>query len=331
MNQHDTDRDDSATNHTPFERAEHRGTQSATDERPANDAPAERNTEASTTPSSGELAAQVELLADENARLRTKYASAKRVRYRRTALGLAGVGLLAIVGALAVPTGQDVLFVLGATGLFGALLTAVLTPERFVAASVGERIYEALAANHAALVDELGLRSEPRYLPGTSSVAPKVFVPQRADTSSPTGETGPIVTDEDRRGLLFEPTGAGLYTAFVQATPDNPPTAPAVLAGQLADAVVDQFELARAVDPDVVGDRVTFAVTDGAFGPLDRFDHPIPSFFAVSLAASRGRPVRLTVYPGDDRADWLVTCWWADSSDGTDGDSTAQEPASAGS
>jgi len=321
MNQYDTDRDDSATNYTPVERTAHRGPQSATGETTAEGASPGRTQRTATPPSADELAAQVELLADENARLRAKYASATRTRYRRTALGLAGVGLLAAVGGLAIPAGRDVLFVLGATGLFGAILTAVLTPERFVAASVGERIYGALATNHAALVDELGLRSEPRYLPGTASVAPKVFVPQRARTASPTGETGPIVTDEDHRGLLFEPTGAGLYTAFVEATPDGPEPTPAALAGQLADAVVEQFELARTVEPDVVGDRVSFAVTDGAFGPLDRFDHPIPSFLAVGLAASRGRPVRLTVYPGDDRADWLVTCWWADGDDDTADDS----------
>ncbi|ELZ11170.1 hypothetical protein C479_07673 [Halovivax asiaticus JCM 14624] len=313
MSHHDTDRDDSATDRTP---TEHGRTQSTTGEATSGEAAAGSHAAAETTLTPDELAAQVELLADENARLRETYANAKRARYRRTALGLAGVGMLAVVGGLTVPAGRDVLFVLGATGLFGALLTYVLTPERFVAASVGERIYGALATNHAALIDELGLRSEPRYLPGTSSVAPKVFVPQRASTTSPTGETGPIVTDEDHRGLLLEPTGAELYTAFAEASPADPATTPAPLAGQLAEAVVDQFELARTIEPDVDGDRVTFAVTDAAFGPLDRFDHPIPSFLAVGLAASRGRPVRLTVYPGDDRADWLVTCWWTDAATG---------------
>lgn len=266
------------------------------------------------------LAAQVDLLAEENRRLRAEYARARRVRYRKTAAGLALVGAVAVLAGLAVPAGREVLFVLGATGLFGGLLTYYLTPERFVAATVGERVVAAHASNHAALIDELGLRRERRYLPGADGVGPRVYVPQHADATVPADETGPIVTEASSRGLLLEPTGAGLYDAFAASAADIDASTPAALAPQLADAVVEQFELARSVEPDVDADRVTFAVADAAFGPLDRFDHPVPSLLSVGLAAGLDRPVELSVDAGDDRADWLVTCRWA-----TDAERSATE------
>ncbi|MFC3959423.1 hypothetical protein [Halovivax cerinus] len=267
------------------------------------------------------LAAQVDVLADENARLREKYAAARRSRYRKTAFGLGTVGLVAVAGGVVAPAARDVLLILGAIGLFGGLLTAVLTSERFVAASVGERVYGALAANHAALIDELGLRAEPRYLPGVAGIGPRVFVPQRTSNDTPVDETGPIVTADDRRGLLLEPTGAGLYATFRDGSTADP-TGPGALAAVLAEAVVEQFELADRVTVDADENRITAAVSEPAFGPIDRFDHPIPSLFAVGLAMDLDRPVRLTVYPADDRADWLVTCWWEAPSESAASDAT---------
>lgn len=275
-------------------------------ERPETDA-AGRDAEA--------LAAQVDLLADENRRLRDEYVRARRSQYRRTAAGLALLGVIAALAGLAVPAGREVLFVLGATGLFGGLLTYYLTPERFVAASVGDRVFAALAGNHEALIDELGLRDERYYLPGEAGSGPRVFVPQRTVHELPDARDGPIVTDDASRGLLLEPTGERLRDAVVDAAADPDASAPPALAAQLADAVVEQFELARSVEPDVDAERVTFAVADAAFGPLDRFDHPIPSVLAVGLATGLDRPIELSVDPGDDRADWLVTCRWADDAD----------------
>ncbi|MFC3959114.1 hypothetical protein [Halovivax cerinus] len=265
------------------------------------------------------LAAQVELLTEENRRLRREYARARRSRYRRTAAGLGLLGAAAALAGLVVPAGREVLVVIGAIGLFGGLLTYYVTPERFVAASTGERVYAALASNHAALVDELGLREERYYLPDRSGRGPRLYVPQLAAHELPEGQSGPIVTDADARGLLVEPTGADLYAAFADAAVDDPGS-DAGVATHLADAVVTQFELARHADASIdasangTGGRVTVAVSDAAFGPLDRFDHPIPSVLAVGLATALTRPVECSVSPGDDRADWLVTVHW----DGTD-------------
>lgn len=259
-----------------------------------------------------ELAARAELLAAENRRLREEYARARQSRYRRTALGLGIVGTIAIAAGLLFPAGREILLVLGATGVFGAILTYYLSPGRFVAADVGEQVYAALAANHAALADELGLQDDRVYLPGDEGDAPHLFVPQRIEYDLPTDRSRPIVTDGRERGLILEPTGGSLLAEFKRATPGEPASPPAPLAAQLADSLVEQFELARSAEPDVdhADGRATIAITGSAFGDVDRFDHPIASLLATGFASGLDRPVHLTVDPAGDRADWLVTCRW---------------------
>lgn len=261
-----------------------------------------------------DLAARIEVLAEENRRLRVEYARARQAQYRRTAAGLGVIGILAVVGGLLFPAGREVLFALGATGLFGAVLTLYLTPGRFVSADTGDRVYTAMSRNLAAIVAELGLSDTRVYLPPEDDSA-WLYVPQRSEWSPPADRSGPIVVDEDHRGLLLDATGAPLLSAFERALTGDLGETPDRLASQLADGVVEQFELAEVVEPEVAGDdgRVTFGVGGSAFGDLDRIDHPIVSFVAVGLAVGLGRPVAVEVAPGDERVDWLVTCRWEPS------------------
>lgn len=263
-----------------------------------------------------ELAAQVELLTEENHRLRQEYVQARQSRYRSTAVGLAAIGIVAALGGLLFPDARDVLVALGATGLFGAVLTYYLMPSQFIAADVGERVYTAAMTNLAAISDELGLRENRVYVPG-ETVPARLFVPQHAEYSIPDDRSGPIVVDDDSRGLFLEATGAELFREFERAVTGEVGTEPAVIASQLTDGLVEQFELAQSADADidVANGRATIAITGSAFGPLDRFDHPLPSFLAVGFAAGLNRPVTLEVAAGDDRADWLVTCRWSSESE----------------
>lgn len=274
-----------------------------------------------------ELAARAELLERENRRLRAEYARARQSQYRRTAAGLGLVGICTAVAAILVPANRDVLFALAAVGLFGGVLTYYLTPGSFVTADVGERIYAAMATNEAAIADELGLSDDHVYLSTDDTAGARLHVPQRTTDTVPDELDGPILTDPDHRGLVLEPTGAALFAEFERALTDELATAPAPLATQLADGIVEQFELAGSAEPDVdpAASRVTVAVTDSAFGDIDRFDHPIASFLAVGFAAGLERPIRLEIVPGDERSDWLVTCRWdadgdvrEDESDETD-------------
>ncbi|GAB3021809.1 hypothetical protein [Natronobiforma cellulositropha] len=262
-----------------------------------------------------ELAAQVELLTEENRRLRREYARARQSRYRRTAYALAAVGVLAAVGGVLFVDGRDVLFALAATGLFAAALTYYLSPAGVVAADVGERVYAAMAVNEAAIADELGLRDDRIYVPGgdEETTLARLFVPQRAGYEIPVDPTAPIVTGPTTRGLVLETTGTGLFGEFQRALTGDLSHAPAPLAGQLSDALVEQFELVTSAETDVDGTegRATVAVSESAFGDVDRFDHPVASFLAVGFAVGLGRPVELEVARGDGRADWLVTCRWS--------------------
>ena len=281
-----------------------------------------------------ELAAQVELLAEENRRLREEYSRARQSQYRRTAAGLGAVGICAVLAAVVFPDGREVLFALAAVGLFGGILTYYLTPERFVAADVGERIYAGMAANETAVVEELGLSGDRIYLSTGDAERTRLYVPQqprRVSDALPDEIEGPILTDPDTRGLALVPTGATLFEEFERTVTDDLAATPAALATQLADGLVEQFELAGGAEPDVdpTAGRATVAISDSAFGDVDRFDHPIASFLAVGFVAGLDRPIRLEVTPGDERADWLVTCRWDETEESEDvtGDATAADDA----
>lgn len=261
-----------------------------------------------------DLEARVELLAEENRRLREAYRAATRTRYRRTAVGLLAVGLLALGGAALFPGVRTILLALGGTGVFAAVLTYFLTPERFVAASVGERIVDALAGNEAAVAAELGLADVRAYVPTGDGV--RLFVPQFERYAVPDGDAlaSPFVVtgDEAARGLALDPTGGGLHEAVARARSGPAPESPAAVARELADAAVEQFELLDAADPESAGDgRVVVGVSGPAYRPLSAFDHPVPSLFGVGLAAALGEPVIAAVEDSeDDRYEALVVCSW---------------------
>lgn len=262
-----------------------------------------------------ELAAQIDLLAEENRRLRREYVRARRSQYRRTALGLVGVGLLGVAGAAAFPAARTVLLALGATGLFAGLLTYYLTPEQFIPAHVGEQIYAALAANGAALAADLGLTDARVYVPtGDSDDPVRLFVPQHERYNIPDNDALAdvfVVTDDERaRGVSLGPTGQALFDEFERVLAGPLRNEPGPLAEQLADALVEQFELVASTRVDVNDEdsRVTVGVSGSAYGAVDRFDHPVASLLAVGFVHGLDRPVRVDVTPGDDRVDYLVTC-----------------------
>jgi hypothetical protein len=267
----------------------------------------------------GALTARLEVLAEENRRLRTEYARARRSRYQRSALGLGGLGLFCGIVALLVPGSRTVLFALAGTGLFAGLLTYFLAPERFLSAAVGRDVYTAIASNEAALAAELGLEDHGIYVPNEGTDPPAwLFVPQRRDYELPDSEALEslfVVTDAERsRGVSFRPTGAGLYEEFERALAEDPSGDPRQLADALCDALVEQFELVERATPDVDPEngRVSVAITASAYGSIERFDHPIGSLLGVALARALGTAVTVETRSDvdDDRADAVLTCTW---------------------
>jgi hypothetical protein len=263
-----------------------------------------------------ELLTQLELLAEENQRLRASYTQAKQTQYQRTAAGLNLIGLVAIIGGFVVQSASTVLFILGGIGLFGGVLTYYITPEQFVSADVGRDIYTTLAGNEAAIVSELGLSDTRLYVPASNDTV-RLFIPQHKSDSLPEvamlEQTVVVPSDETPRGLAFDPSGERLFDAFEDALTGSLATAPKSLAEQLSDAVVEQFELAETVTTELDDDnqQVIIAVNGSVYGPLDRFDHPIPSVFATGLAQGLDAPVSVGISEATgDRAEYIVTCRW---------------------
>ena len=253
---------------------------------------------------------EIARLREQNRRLRVEYEAARQRGYRRSALAMAVLGVLALAGAAAFPVQATVLLALGGTGLFAAVLTYFLTPERFVSASVGEQINRAHSRTLTELIDELGLTDERWYVPTPERPEhARLFVPQGGAAEPPATMDGIFVvaSEPDQRGIAVVPTGDGLYDSFVETVTGEPATDPVAAARQLADAVVEVFELADAagVDADRAGGRIVVRISKPVYGELVEPDHPIVSALAVGVATAVGSPVRASV-TDDERADGLV-------------------------
>ncbi|WP_336343275.1 hypothetical protein [Halalkalicoccus ordinarius] len=264
------------------------------------------------------LAAQVELLQEENQRLRQAFAHARRTEYQRAAIGLAILGAIAVAGAVVFPTVRTVLLALGATGLFAAVMSYYLTPERFVSAAIGEYVYATSVADRESLTAELGLQDTQVYAPTAAAgeESARLFVPEKREYSLPPAselDSLFVITDDaQQRGVALEPIGAALFREGRRAVSGELAAEPSTLCDQLGDATVEVFELADGVTTDVDSDdgRASLGVSGSAYGDVDRVDHPIASVFATGLAVTLETPVTVETTDETDRAEFLVTCRW---------------------
>ena len=275
-----------------------------------------------------DLQTRLAVLEAENRQLRDEHARAKQATYRRTALGLLAVGALGLLGGVVFPDTRSVLFALGGTGVFAAVLTYVLTPERFVTASIGSRVYQAVRADRDAMLGELGIGGDPVYVPVDGV---RAFVPRREGAPLPeAAELADlfVVPEESAHGgVAFRPTGATLFDEFETTRSRSVDATPHAVAPVLADALVELFELADGVNHDVDAEtnRVTFEIASAGLGDPTGIDHPIPSFLAVGLARTLDATVRVEV-----RDDPLtVACRydpnWSRSADGPTATDAAPE------
>jgi len=265
-----------------------------------------------------ELAAQVDLLAAENRRLRDRLAERQQSRYRDTALGLIGVGLLCGIFGYFTPAASTVLFALAGTGLFAGVLTYFLTPERFISADVGQRVYSATAQSFARLCDDLGLSNRRIYLAAhtdgattESDLDSRLFIPQTQDTEIPAADAfdSAFLVEDDRRGLAVQPTGGDLVTAIRDSLTEPFGDTPEMLCSQLTDAIIEDLELAKSAEYDIdqADGRVSVQFTGALYGDGTQFDHPIVSVMAVGLAAGLQTAIETTVTESDPLA---VTFRW---------------------
>ena len=265
-----------------------------------------------------ELTALVEELRSENHRLREEYARARRGEYRRSASALVALGLLSVVGGLVFPIAREVLFILGAVGLFGGALTWYLTPDRLITATVGRSVYDSVADIGGGLRDELGLQETNVYVPvprgDATGASVRLFVPQSSGYDLPDPEELTplfVAPDSDaERGVAVRPTASRLVHEFEESTTDPVASDPDALAAQLVDALVEQFELVDGADPEVDEgeDRMTVRVRGGAYDDATGFDHPVASFLGSGAAVGLDRPVTVESERSSGRT--VVTCQW---------------------
>ncbi|ADQ68662.1 hypothetical protein C499_12985 [Halogeometricum borinquense DSM 11551] len=279
------------------------------DESPLHDeSPADRET----------LRGRIEVLREENRRLREEYLRARQAQYRRTAIGMAAIGLCALAGAAVLPALRTTLLVLAGTGGFGASLLYYLTPDQLVPVSVGQSVFTAHDRHASSLVDELGLQDTTVYVPRVrdqEAVSPeqiRLFIPQARGWELPSDDalaaTFVEPDDEMRRGISLEPTGVSLLSEFADAANTNP-SEPADLADQLCEAVVEQFELSTYADAEVdtATNRVSVRAGHSAYGELTAFDHPLVSVIGVGLARGLGASVETESVESVDSDEYLIS------------------------
>jgi hypothetical protein len=271
----------------------------------------------SETPDREELLAEIESLEVQNERLRERYERDRYETYRNTALSLGAVGILALLGAVVLPSERTVLIALGATGLFAAILTYVVTPGELVPASTGEHVYDAFASNTSALVQQLGLSDTRVYVPTADAPGVKLFVPQHEEyvVPSSTELASPIVvTDaEHARGVALFPVGAFLFEDFEEVLADPVASDPEALALQLRDGLTDTLEFAQraAVTVESGDESASFGIGTPSWAQIGRFDHPVASFIGVGFALGIDSPVEVTVVSEhDSEYDALVRVEW---------------------
>jgi hypothetical protein len=244
-----------------------------------------------------EDAAELERLQVENERLRRRYRQVHRVGYGRTALGLGLVGLLAIGAAVLFPSAREVLLIIGAIGLFSAVLTRFITPGQFLPVDIAEGVFDAVDESRGSLVAELGLRGNTRYVPLDDGTTVRLFVPQNDEVPLPSADdlrsTLVVPQDAPRRGVAFTPTGRTLFREFESALQGTLSETPRSAAQELAEGLTDGLELVdRAdVEVDTGGRRVSLRFRGVPFGSVDRMDHPVVSFVGVGLATALQTPV----------------------------------------
>lgn len=257
----------------------------------------------------------------ELTQLREEYATARRLQYRRTAIGLGCVGLLALTGAVFLQPIRDVLVVLGITGVFAAILTYYLTPETFLPADVGERVSADLADNIGSLVVELGLTADRIYVPLSNQRRHpvKLFIPrlETYDLPEPSALDDLFVISEQMHtsGVSLTPAGTSLFARFEEARRAPLADDPALLIEQLATGLTDALEIAGGVETELVDETtLTVRILENRFGDTTQFDHPAASFIAVGIALSVDTAVSAEYHDTETPSTLRVTYRWDVSS-----------------
>lgn len=246
--------------------------------------------------------ARLTSLVAENSRLRADHdAQVRGSRLRRAALVIGALGVVFGLVGVAFPELRTVAISLAGVGLFTSVLLYYTTSERFVSLHVAERIHDPLAEGREALVGTFGVADRRVYVP-ISDDPPRARVlalPAGADVPPVTAVESVVVDaaagGEPTDGLSFRPSGEELFATYAPRLDEDIDVQPDELGTELAEVVVEEFELAADIEVEAELDagRLRVDVVDAAFGPATRFDHPIASFFGTGFAVVLREAVRV--------------------------------------
>ena len=205
-------------------------------------------------------------------RLRTRFGS----RNPAPVFGVLGVGL--VVGGLAVPEFETLLFIWGGTALFVALLLQFVMSESTLSAAVTSDIYTTMAGNarRASSVADRKQRTAEghRYVPDADGVT--LFV-------------------DDRE---FDAVGQRLLATGDDLTLDG---AVDDLLSVLFDVLINELELATRLTATTDEELVTVTVIGSRIESTELFDHPIAAVIGVGLAQGLDTPVAVETARQDEQ------------------------------
>lgn len=265
-----------------------------------------------------ELAAEIELLKEENNRLRSQYITAKKTQYRRTAIAFIVIGVLSVVSGLFLEGSRNVLLALGGTGLFSGFLTYYLTPESFISASIGEKIYTVFSENQENIKKELGLQDTQLYIPikKEDEIKVKLFIPKNTQYKIPTQQelnSYFIVTkNQETRGISTTPIGEPLIEELKQTLDQPLSNKTEILAQQLSSGLTETLEITQTAtqQTDPENNRITISIEKNKYGKIDTTDHPIPSFIATGIAKAKTKPTKIEDITKNNQKNYTITCIW---------------------
>lgn len=279
---------------------ENRDDRSLFDEQPSHSEKPEQNADdnntslnpTDTNEQSVSLNSELDAIRAEKASLSADYSRARTASHRKTALALAAIGVIAVLGGIVFPDVRATLFVIGSVGLFGGVLTWYLTPERVVPIGVSESVYDATTSTLTGIRHELGLQPLTVYVPATDGV--RGFIPRHHGFELPDNATHTFVTDDGvSRGLTFSPTGEGLVQEFEHIRTTQASTDATIAVERISRTLIEHFEIVGdvTVDEATKTSLRTISVQDAAFGSVTRVDHPVVSTLACGIVRATGESV----------------------------------------
>lgn len=240
-----------------------------------------------------------------------------------SALLFAGMGAVATIGGITVPSSRAVLVALAGIFFFAGAAVYFLVPTGSLRTTIDQRIHATLLANEEDLIRECDLQDLSVYVPRVTDESVEtepqawLFVPRYADYEVPHVEAlNSLFVDtisEQEQGISLRPTGDALYIEFESLLEGSVSESIDTLVSQLVDGIVGGLELADDIVVDIEADdnRVVFDISGSEYDLHDQFDHPLQSFLGMGLATGLGHPVVAETTATDSaRFEYRVSCRW---------------------